>query len=126
VPDRQKVEQRSSDREAGKADEHNDDNGVPDKGHVAPQRRHHILAFHHGLTLPKRAPCKAFQIYPQRNIRPIISTLNMAGNADHRCMAAMTVSAELARRKLLGRALPSLEKAQESPTSSRNGMGWYW
>src|ERR1019366_4492570 len=52
VPDRHKVEQGRRQREAGKADKHDRDHGVPNKGHIAPQRRHHILSFHHDLMLP--------------------------------------------------------------------------
>ena len=55
VVDRQQIEQSRRHREAGEADEHHRDHGVPDEGHVAPQLRHHILAFHHGLMLPRRA-----------------------------------------------------------------------
>jgi hypothetical protein len=51
MPDRQQVEQGRRHGETGKADEHDRDHGVPDEGHVAPQRRHYILSFHHGLTL---------------------------------------------------------------------------
>ena len=58
VPDRQKVEQGRRHREAGKADEHHSDYGVYDEVRVAPQLRHHILAFHYGLTL-LRAVCRA-------------------------------------------------------------------
>ena len=78
VPDRQQIEQGRRHREAGEADEHDGDHGVPDEVHVAPQRRHHILAFHHGLTLLRRARCRTTQMYPQGIIRPIISTLNIA------------------------------------------------
>jgi hypothetical protein len=53
VPQRQQIEQGRRQREAYKADEHNRDHGVPNEGHVAPQRRHHVLAFHHGLTALK-------------------------------------------------------------------------
>ncbi len=62
VPDRQEVEQGRRHRDAGKADEHDGDHGVPDEVHVAPQLRNHILAFHHGLTLPRRALCRTMQI----------------------------------------------------------------
>jgi hypothetical protein len=51
MPDRHQVEQRRRHGKAGKADEHDGDHGVPDKGYVAPQGRHYIFAFHHGLTL---------------------------------------------------------------------------
>ncbi len=36
VADRQQVEQRRGDGQAGEADEHHRDHGVPDKGHIAP------------------------------------------------------------------------------------------
>ena len=53
---RPQVEQGRRQREAGEADEHDRDHGVPDEGHVAPQRRHHVFAFDHGLTLPGSCP----------------------------------------------------------------------
>jgi len=50
---RQQVEQGRRHREAGKADKHDRDHGMPDEGRVAAQRRHHILAVHHGPDAPK-------------------------------------------------------------------------
>ncbi len=51
MPNRQQVEQRRRDCEAREPDEHHSDHDVPNKGHVTPERCHHILAVDHRLTL---------------------------------------------------------------------------
>jgi putative ABC transport system substrate-binding protein len=56
MPDRHQIEQRGRDREAGEADKHNGDHGVPNEGNVATQGGYNIFACHHGLTLRKRSP----------------------------------------------------------------------
>jgi hypothetical protein len=89
VPDRQQIEQGRRHREAGEADEHHGDHGVPDEVHVTPQGRYDIFVFHQGLTLPRRARCRATLMYPQRINRPIFSTLNFPSNAADVRMAAM-------------------------------------
>jgi hypothetical protein len=53
VADPQQVEEGRRYRKARKAYEHDRDHGVPDKGHVAPQRRHYVLAIDQSLTLPQ-------------------------------------------------------------------------
>jgi hypothetical protein len=53
VADPQQVEEGRGHRKARKAYEHDRYHGVPDKGHVAPQRRHYVLAIDQGLTLPQ-------------------------------------------------------------------------
>jgi hypothetical protein len=49
VADREQVEKRGRKRKARKTDEHHRNHGVPNKYHVAPERRADILRFDHGL-----------------------------------------------------------------------------
>ncbi len=49
---RQQIEHGCSDREAGEADKHDRNDGVPDEGRVAPQGSHHVFAVYHGPDAP--------------------------------------------------------------------------
>jgi len=51
VANRRQVEHGRSHREARESNKDDRDHGVANEGHVAPQRCHYILSFHHCLML---------------------------------------------------------------------------
>ena len=67
MPDRQQVEQSRSQCEAGKADKDDRDHGIADERHIAPQGRHYIPGFHHGLTLQKESSPQGITFVCPRN-----------------------------------------------------------
>src|SRR5262249_38696258 len=65
LPNRHQIEEGRRHCKRCKADEHDRDHGMPNEGHVASKRGHHVLTIDHCLTLP-REPLQRI-VYPLRN-----------------------------------------------------------
>lgn len=67
MSDRHQIKERRGYRKRRETDEHDRDNGMPNEGHVASQRRYHVLAVDHCLTFPEEPAAGQRTLYPLRN-----------------------------------------------------------